>query len=42
MKKIRTKQIASLDEIEEIIYDLIYFNSEIEKDENVAKLNLNI
>ena len=39
MKKIRTKDIVSLDEIEEIICDLIYFNSEIEKDENIAELN---
>ena len=40
MKKIRTKEeIVSLDEIEENIFDLNYFNSEIEKDENVAKLN---
>ena len=40
MKKIRKKDtVVSLDEIEEIIIDLNYFNSEIEKDENVAKLN---
>ena len=40
MKKIRKKNtVISLDEIEEIIIDSNYFNSEIEKDENVAKLN---
>ena len=40
MKKIRLKEEYSLDEIEKIIIDLNYFNNEIEKDENVAKLNL--
>ena len=40
MKKIRSKDNINLDEIEKIIIDLNYFNSEIEKDENVAKLNL--
>ena len=39
LKKIRRKSIVSSDEIEKIIIDLNYFNSEIEKDENVAKLN---
>ena len=40
MKKIRSKDNINLDEIEKIIIDLNYFNSEIEKDENVAILNL--
>ena len=40
IKKIRSKENISLNKLEEIINEMIEFNEYVEKDENIAKLNI--
>ena len=40
IKKIRSKGNISLDKLTNIINEIIDFNKNVEKDENVAKLNI--